>query len=67
MKIELIQLLTEIVKQAISKKMTFKEAWLIFGATMYTGYRSCDFIPKNIPPWSKDHDLPNLELPPNDL
>jgi len=67
MKIELIQLITEITKQAILNKMTFKEAWLVFGATIYTGYRKLEFIPKDIPDWSEKSELPDLKLPPNDL
>ena len=50
--------------------MTFKEAWLVFGAAMYSGYRELECIkmlPTTIPPWSKENDLPDLKLPPNEL
>lgn len=70
MKMEIVQLLTEITKQAILNRMTFKEAWLVFGAAMYSGYRDLDCIrelPADIPPWSKDSILPDLSLPPNEL
>jgi len=49
------------------KRLTFKEAWLVFGAAMYTGYRNLECVPDDIPPWSSENDLPDLDLPPNEL
>jgi len=67
MKIELVQLMTEITKNAIKHRLTFREAWLIFGAHLYTGYRNLKEVPDNIPSWTIQDDLPDLKLPPDEL
>jgi hypothetical protein len=67
MKIEMIELMAQISRQATLKNLTFKESWLIFGAAMYTGWRELDYIPKDVPPWSAESELPDLKNPPNEL
>ena len=67
MKMELIEMMAQISRQATLKNLSFKESWLIFGAAMYIGWRKLDGIPKDVPPWAEENEMPDLTKPPNEL